>query len=161
MSNCLFEATLQKIEEECNCTPKYFVDIVDGYEACEGKLKQCMNLFMAEMGDQRDVLDRGELKPCLAACVDQQYKFLVTHATYPNEDAFEGTANFCFLAKKMLWSCTIEKRRSLDLKYPKLCPLVVSEENIISIADCASLDEGGAATNDTLNRGVNKTFSLR
>lgn len=158
MSNCLFEATLQKIEEECNCTPKYFVDIVDGYDACEGNLKQCMNLYMAEMGDQRDVLDRGELKPCLAACTDQQYKFLVTHATYPNEDAFEGTANFCFLAKKILWSCKIEKRKSLDLKYPKLCPIIVSSEDLIQQADCSSLDDGGggssAGANDTTDQWV-------
>ena len=62
MSNCLFEATLQKIEEDCACTPKYFVDIVEGFEPCEGKQKQCMNLLMAEMGDSRSVLDRGELK---------------------------------------------------------------------------------------------------
>lgn len=62
MSNCLFEATLQKIEEDCICTPKYFVDIVEGFEPCEGKKKQCMNLLMAEMGDQRSVLDHGELK---------------------------------------------------------------------------------------------------
>ncbi len=62
MSNCLFEATLQKIETDCDCTPKYFVDIVDGYEACEGPKKQCMNLLMAEMGDQRSVMDHGELK---------------------------------------------------------------------------------------------------
>jgi hypothetical protein len=36
MSNCLFEAALQKIEADCGCTPKYFVDLSDGYEACEG-----------------------------------------------------------------------------------------------------------------------------
>jgi hypothetical protein len=37
MSNCLFEATLQQIEADCGCTPKYFVDIAEGFEACEGK----------------------------------------------------------------------------------------------------------------------------
>ena len=64
MSNCLFEATLQKIEKDCNCTPKYFVDIVEGFEPCEGKQKQCMNIHMAEMGDQRSVWDNGDYKVC-------------------------------------------------------------------------------------------------
>jgi hypothetical protein len=61
MSNCLFEATLQEVEKQCNCTPKYFADI-SGYPACEGKAKKCMNLLMVEMGDKRDVVDRGEVK---------------------------------------------------------------------------------------------------
>jgi hypothetical protein len=62
MSNCLFEAALQKIEEECGCTPKYFVDIVDGFEACEGVQKQCMNILMEAMGEKREIMDRGQIK---------------------------------------------------------------------------------------------------
>ena len=62
MSNCLFEATLQEVEKQCNCTPKYFVDISPGYDACEGKRKKCMNQLMVEMGDKRDVLDGDEVK---------------------------------------------------------------------------------------------------
>ena len=62
MSNCLFEATLQKIEEDCNCTPKYFVDIVEDLDACEGKKKKCMNNFLTQIGDKRNILDRGEIK---------------------------------------------------------------------------------------------------
>jgi hypothetical protein len=37
MSNCLLEATLQKIEADCNCTPKFFMTTVTGFEPCEGK----------------------------------------------------------------------------------------------------------------------------
>jgi hypothetical protein len=37
MSNCLLEATLQKIESDCKCTPKFFMTTVTGYEPCEGK----------------------------------------------------------------------------------------------------------------------------
>ena len=61
MSNCLFEATLQEVEKQCNCSPKYFTDI-SGYEACEGKAKKCMNLLMVEMGDKRTVVDGAEVK---------------------------------------------------------------------------------------------------
>ena len=43
MSNCLFEATLQKIEHDCGCTPKNFIDVIEGYEICAGEAKKCMN----------------------------------------------------------------------------------------------------------------------
>ena len=62
MSNCLFEATLQKIEEDCGCTPKYFVDLIEGFQACEGVQKQCMNRRMESIGEQRIVSDAGILK---------------------------------------------------------------------------------------------------
>ncbi len=62
MSNCLFEATLQEIERKCNCTPKYYVDISEGFTACEGKRRKCMNQLMIEMGDQRSIVDRGTIK---------------------------------------------------------------------------------------------------
>jgi hypothetical protein len=59
MSNCLFEATLQKIEAVCGCTPKYFVDIVEGFEACVGPQKQCMNKLIGAMGEARSVKMNG------------------------------------------------------------------------------------------------------
>lgn len=62
MSNCLFEATLQEIEKICNCTLKYYVDIAEGYEACEGGQRKCMNQLMVEMGDKREVNDHGDIK---------------------------------------------------------------------------------------------------
>ncbi len=43
MTTCLFEATLQHIEKECNCTPKNFIDVVEGFEICAGDQKKCMN----------------------------------------------------------------------------------------------------------------------
>jgi hypothetical protein len=34
-----------------------------------------MNAHMADMGEQRNIVDRGEVKPCLAACEDQVSPF--------------------------------------------------------------------------------------
>jgi hypothetical protein len=79
--------------------------------------------------------------------VDQQYKILVTHATYPNEDAFEGTVNFCLTVKKMLASCNIEKRGPLDIKFPKLCPEVLKAEVQIESLDCNIFEDGGGGNN--------------
>jgi len=52
MSNCLFEATLQKIEKECGCTQKNFIEIV-GYPACTGAQKECMNKLLDDIGSER------------------------------------------------------------------------------------------------------------
>ena len=38
MSNCLFEATLQKIERDCGCTPKNFVAVANGTETNENTI---------------------------------------------------------------------------------------------------------------------------
>jgi hypothetical protein len=46
--------------------------------------------------------DQFIFQPCLAACEDQVHKFLVTHASYPNEDSFVGTVAFCNLLQKLV-----------------------------------------------------------
>ncbi len=56
MSNCLFEATLQEIEFVCGCTPKNFVDIVDGFDACGGQKKRCMNELMQVQCNKQIIL---------------------------------------------------------------------------------------------------------
>ena len=62
MSNCLLEATLQKIESDCNCTPNFFRTAFEEFGVCEGKQKKCMNELMTDMGEQRTIDDRGENK---------------------------------------------------------------------------------------------------
>ena len=61
MSNCLFEATLQSIERECGCTPKYYIELSE-FEACEGRHKKCMQQELTNMGDERHILHDGVLK---------------------------------------------------------------------------------------------------
>ena len=36
MSNCLYEATLQKISKECGCNPIKFFKVDESFTACEG-----------------------------------------------------------------------------------------------------------------------------
>lgn len=62
MSNCLFEATLQQIESNCNCTPKYYLDVVQGFNACEGTQRKCMNDLLLEIGRQKTFYDKGVKK---------------------------------------------------------------------------------------------------
>jgi len=60
----------------------------------------------------------------------------VTQATYPNEDAFDGTVNFCLTMRKLLTSCRGEKRGALESKHPNLCDEILKEEDIIQDLDC-------------------------
>ena len=73
MSNCLFEATLQRIEEECKCTPVSkinstflyllllcfpyekvkFMDFSSAGVACDGEGKKCMTDLQNSMGSVR------------------------------------------------------------------------------------------------------------
>ena len=70
MSNCLFEATLQRIEKQCKCVPRYFSDEAPEIEVCQGLGISCMNDLLDVMGDNRTVFDNGMEMVCLANCID-------------------------------------------------------------------------------------------
>ncbi len=130
MSNCLFEASLQKIGRECGCTPSFFAAFIsDPYPACEGQKKLCMDKFMEDIGTERYVLDKGKKKECLATCQDQTHQFLVTSSAYPNQQSFHLGEDFCLILKKLRLSCSNEKRYTLDLQYPELCVGIESTMN--------------------------------
>lgn len=99
-------------------------------------------------------LSCSTFQPCLSACIDQQYKVLVSQATYPNEDTFIYTSNFCYLLNKLSRSCSIEKRTSLDLKYPGLCDLIEAEVDQIQDMDCNLLDGRTDAQNFTVKSNL-------
>ena len=56
---------------------------------------------------------------CLTACFDQTYKFLISDASYPNENTFESSFDFCLVMKKIHLSCSGHKRSSITEKYPR------------------------------------------
>ena len=59
ISNCLFEATLQKIEENCHCVPVYFQDTVPDVPVCTGPSINCMKQLKDEMGSIKHINDGG------------------------------------------------------------------------------------------------------
>ena len=59
ISNCLFEATLQKIEENCHCVPAYFQDTVPEVPVCIGSSINCMKQLKEEMGSIKHITDGG------------------------------------------------------------------------------------------------------
>ena len=74
MSNCLYEATLQKISRECKCNPIKFFKVDGSFTPCEGAKKHCMQKHIKDMGSERTIFDRGLEKECWSACVDQTYR---------------------------------------------------------------------------------------
>ena len=75
MSNCLFEATLQRIEKECNCVPRYFASEVPEIEICQGQSVLCMKELLDLIGDNRTVLDNGIEKVFFNLC---NFKFFLS-----------------------------------------------------------------------------------
>ena len=73
----------------------------------------------------------------MAACEDQTFKLLLTQANYPNEATFPETRTFCLLAKKLVRSCTNDKRLVLDLKFPEFCDVILSERDLIDEMNCS------------------------
>ena len=67
MSNCLYEATLQKISKECGCNPIKFFKVDKSFTACEGAQRHCMQRHLEDMGVERTIEDGGAQKECWAA----------------------------------------------------------------------------------------------
>ena len=126
MSNCMFEATLQRIEIECNCVPRYFSELVPEIEVCKGPRASCMKKLLDLMGDYRTVFDNGTEKVCLANCIDQKYDVRVTSAAYANILAFVQSPEFCLVYEKLLKSCQNEKRFTLEERYSDICSLLTN-----------------------------------
>lgn len=98
MSNCLYEATLQQVEQVCGCTSSQFRydNLQPQYPTCEAVKKKCMNDLIDLMGTERTIIDDGVTKPCLAACEDQKHSLMVTSAVYPNVESFYLVRFFLF-----------------------------------------------------------------
>ncbi len=122
MFNCLFEASLQKIEAVCQCSASVWVK--SDLPPCEGVKKLCMTEIMDDIGAARHVQDGGETKECLVACHDQTHQLLTTSAAYPNQESFHLGDDYCLVLNKLRRSCKTEHRITLNMKYPELCSIV-------------------------------------
>jgi len=73
MSNCIFEATLQQIELKCKCIPKYYLEVSENSEVCEGAQKSCMMKELLDMGETRTILDDGLQKVIIKKSFDDTH----------------------------------------------------------------------------------------
>ena len=120
ISNCLFEATLQKIESECQCIPTYFTDVSE-FPSCQGQQVSCMNDLKERIGEFRAIMDSNTEKLCLSNCQDQTFSVSLTQASYPNSHSFVHTKEYQLIHNKLLRSCLGDRNASLQQAYPTLC----------------------------------------
>ncbi|XP_059078307.1 uncharacterized protein LOC131876825 [Tigriopus californicus] len=151
MSNCLYEATLQKVERECGCTSAQFryEHIQPQYPSCEAANKKCMNDLIDLMGTERTIDDEGVNKPCLAACEDQKHSLMVTSAGYPNAESFYLCPDFCLVLRKLRKSCTGDRIESLEEWDEELCSIIESSGSL----GCESLQNNKATNISKANLG--------
>ncbi len=115
MTNCLYEAALQKIGRDCNCIPSNFAKYLDTkLPSCFGRAKRCMSDIMERIGEERFIDDDGEKKECLAACEDQQHQFLVTTSTYPNKESFHLVSGSITFSDELCWMGSMRKAFSVQ-----------------------------------------------
>ena len=151
MSNCLFEATLQKIEQVCNCTPKNFIKVTETYSSCIGDKKKCMNDILDDIGNVRSIDDNGEIKECYATCQDQKHSFMISQASYPSSNSFNRQPEFCVVVKKLINSCKGSRKLILDKIYPELCPniqLLFDNNTQLHCEDLQKQTSGGNSTGE-------------
>ena len=141
MSNCLFEATLQIIEQVCNCTPKNFLVVAEGYSSCTAVKKKCMNGYLDAIGNVRSIDDNGVVKDCYAACIDQKHSFLISEASYPNFHTYDQQPEFCVVVEKLQRSCSGSRLVLLENHYPNLCQTVHRYSSNDSNPDCLALQQ--------------------
>ena len=94
MSNCLFEATLQNIENICNCVPTYFDEDDSVVDVCVGQSLACMKEQNMLMGDSKTIIDSDGTEK--VKHVFRSLKLILTnfHSTLEHKTRIDSTKGF-------------------------------------------------------------------
>ena len=57
---------------------------------------------MFSLGQYRTIIDNGEEKTCMSACVDQTFDVTVSSNTFPSGESFDHRKFFCKVVRKVL-----------------------------------------------------------
>lgn len=68
--------------------------------------------------------DRGQIKKCYAACVDQHNKAMVTYSGFPNLETYPFRVEFCLVMRKVAKTCRTTKNIYLKMYFPFLCDYI-------------------------------------
>ena len=134
ISNCLFEATYEKVLEICECTPYFhWAGVVKHRQFCRGKSLVCMNNIFSRIGEFTEIMLTDEngvqhKRTCLAACEDQQNNVAMTTSRIPNRQTLVEWPDFCLVVQKLYRVCNQPwKRLDLDTNYPDLCDVLLQK----------------------------------
>ena len=112
--NCLMEAAMQEGYRKCSCYPGY---LWPSNNSCQGESLSCfkhvlnhlghsqykiIGTTMLSLGQYRTIIDHGEKKTCMSACVDQTFDVSVSSNSFPNRESFDHRKFFCKVVRKVL-----------------------------------------------------------
>jgi amiloride-sensitive sodium channel len=128
LDNCIFESTLNKVYELCECYPSS----LNFYNntACTGLMRKCMDDVYENLTMVTNIKHDNEVKECFPLCKEQFISLFMTSSSYPNENLFIYRREFCIMAEKLVEKCNGTRKKSLEEMYPEICSKLDAVKNI-------------------------------
>ena len=130
MANCLYQAATCQIIFCCKYNTSY---LHLQPNICRGEHLTCLNTVNSEMGKWTDVLDvlTNTKKKCISPCETTSFSDVtIGSSTFPNAGGFMFIMISCAIAKKLISTCSDNRKISLESKYPDICkPIIFIKEN--------------------------------
>lgn len=128
MANCLYEAVLEAILEDCKCLPNFAnfkIENDTNIIVCLGEKLTCARKWLENIGNDnyngRDLTrastnetdDDGLpiMKKCRQRCENQDNNLRSTSSSYPNRQTFPYREDFCLVMKKIVKVCNDPVRK--------------------------------------------------
>ena len=123
MFNCLVEALLQNIEEDCQCLEGDFQSLFPSMRVCSGQDRPCVKAKKRQFGVYHSIKSYGVNVPCLASCSGQSFESSSSQSNFPSMNSFLKSTESCFLMKKIERLCHDDRKDIIDNVYPRICEL--------------------------------------
>ena len=121
MFNCLLEALLQNIEQDCQCIEGDFEKSFPGVRTCSGADRPCVKRNQMLFGTYHTIESFNQSVPCLASCIEQTFESSLSYSNYPNKNIFLHSIESCFVLKKIEKLCQDNRKDIIEETYPGIC----------------------------------------
>ena len=120
MSNCLYGSLIQRVKEDCGCSPTFASRVTDdltGQGWCEGARLACLERTITNWGEADSGLDSvynsvtGREERCLSACYSQKVEPTTTSTSYPSQYTFPRRTDYCHVIRKIDKICRDKHKR--------------------------------------------------
>lgn len=148
MANCLYEAVLEAILDECKCLPNFAnfrIENDTNIVVCLGENLTCARTWLENIGNDdfngRDLTQASTnetdgdghyvMKKCRQRCENQDNRLTMTSSSYPNRQTFPYREDFCLVMKKIVKVCNDPVRQqAFAARYgDNICPQIVNAYN--------------------------------
>ena len=146
MGNCMYEASMQRVITNCNCTPFFYAEPFNFKGITNIDLPICHGQGLICMAKQENYVEKNpsllayDLKrnrelvkiDCMSNCDHHVVTVSSSVRKYPNKLAFQQTKHICYAWKKILRICKNQIKKSLFLDFYKndiSCEEITNIEN--------------------------------